>query len=87
MSEELKKIAKGFEPKIMAFVCNWCTYAGADLAGTSHCLAQGVLILYLLLRPLKTARTACSSRVVIQGIVIIRQVTIMLGAGGVHLKT
>ncbi|HBG47112.1 MAG TPA: hydrogenase iron-sulfur subunit [Deltaproteobacteria bacterium] len=26
----------GFEPKIMAFVCNWCTYAGADLAGTSR---------------------------------------------------
>ncbi|HZX36503.1 MAG TPA: hydrogenase iron-sulfur subunit [Thermodesulfobacteriota bacterium] len=25
-----------FEPKIMAFVCNWCTYAGADLAGTSR---------------------------------------------------
>lgn len=20
-----------FEPKIVAFVCNWCTYAGADL--------------------------------------------------------
>lgn len=30
--------AKGeaFEPKIMAFVCNWCTYTGADLAGTSR---------------------------------------------------
>lgn len=25
-----------FEPKIFAFVCNWCTYAGADLAGTSR---------------------------------------------------
>jgi len=25
-----------FEPKIVAFVCNWCTYAGADLAGTSR---------------------------------------------------
>ncbi|MCX7944555.1 MAG: hydrogenase iron-sulfur subunit [Deltaproteobacteria bacterium] len=25
-----------FEPKIMAFVCNWCTYTGADLAGTSR---------------------------------------------------
>ncbi len=22
-----------FEPKIVAFCCNWCTYAGADLAG------------------------------------------------------
>jgi len=35
MSEE-KKETKKFEPKIMAFVCNWCTYAGADLAGTSR---------------------------------------------------
>ena len=26
----------GFEPRIVAFVCNWCTYAGADLAGTSR---------------------------------------------------
>lgn len=25
-----------FEPKIVAFVCNWCTYTGADLAGTSR---------------------------------------------------
>ncbi len=26
----------GFEPKIVAFLCNWCSYAGADLAGTSR---------------------------------------------------
>ena len=26
----------GFEPKIIAFLCNWCTYTGADLAGTSR---------------------------------------------------
>lgn len=25
-----------WEPKIIALVCNWCTYAGADLAGTSR---------------------------------------------------
>ncbi len=25
-----------YEPKIIAFLCNWCTYAGADLAGTSR---------------------------------------------------
>jgi F420-non-reducing hydrogenase iron-sulfur subunit len=25
-----------FEPKVVAFVCNWCTYAGADLTGTSR---------------------------------------------------
>jgi len=25
-----------FEPKIVVFLCNWCSYAGADLAGTSR---------------------------------------------------
>ncbi len=25
-----------FEPSIIAFVCNWCTYTAADLAGTSR---------------------------------------------------
>jgi F420-non-reducing hydrogenase iron-sulfur subunit len=25
-----------FEPFILAFCCNWCSYAGADLAGTSR---------------------------------------------------
>lgn len=25
-----------FEPKIVTFCCNWCSYAGADLAGTSR---------------------------------------------------
>jgi F420-non-reducing hydrogenase iron-sulfur subunit len=24
----------GFEPKIVAFVCNWCSYGGADIAGS-----------------------------------------------------
>lgn len=31
MSEE-----NGFDPKIIGFCCNWCAYAGADLAGTSR---------------------------------------------------
>jgi F420-non-reducing hydrogenase iron-sulfur subunit len=26
----------GFEPKILGFLCNWCSYAGADLAGVSR---------------------------------------------------
>jgi F420-non-reducing hydrogenase iron-sulfur subunit len=26
----------GFEPKIVGFLCNWCAYAGADLAGVSR---------------------------------------------------
>ncbi len=25
-----------FEPKIVGFLCNWCSYAGADLAGTAR---------------------------------------------------
>ncbi len=27
---------ESFEPVIIAFVCNWCTYTAADLAGTSR---------------------------------------------------
>ncbi|HDJ23633.1 MAG TPA: hydrogenase iron-sulfur subunit [Candidatus Aminicenantes bacterium] len=43
-----------FEPKIICFACNWCTSAGADLAGTSRMEYQpnGVII-----------RVMCSSRV------------------------
>jgi F420-non-reducing hydrogenase iron-sulfur subunit len=26
----------GYEPKILGFLCRWCSYAGADLAGTSR---------------------------------------------------
>ncbi len=28
--------SNGFEPRIVAFFCNWCTYLAADLAGTSR---------------------------------------------------
>lgn len=47
MSEE-------FEPNIVAFLCNWCSYAGADLAGTSrtHYLPN-----------VKIIRVMCSGRV------------------------
>ncbi len=34
---ELKKNSeKEWEPEIIAFLCNWCSYAGADLAGVSR---------------------------------------------------
>ncbi|TCO70018.1 coenzyme F420-reducing hydrogenase delta subunit [Marinisporobacter balticus] len=40
MSVEAKETVMGnkneFEPLIVAFCCNWCSYAGADLAGTSR---------------------------------------------------
>ncbi len=29
-------MSESFEPKIIAFFCNWCTYGGADLAGVSR---------------------------------------------------
>ena len=27
---------KNFEPKIVGFLCNWCSYAGADFAGVNR---------------------------------------------------
>ncbi|HIJ17380.1 MAG TPA: hydrogenase iron-sulfur subunit, partial [Thermoplasmata archaeon] len=40
MSSEAKDVhdagGGGFEPKILVFCCNWCSYAGADLAGVSR---------------------------------------------------
>jgi len=36
MKNQQNTMEKEFEPKILAFVCNWCTYAGADLTGTSR---------------------------------------------------
>jgi len=33
---EKKSDVSTFEPKIVAFLCNWCSYAGADLAGVSR---------------------------------------------------
>jgi F420-non-reducing hydrogenase iron-sulfur subunit len=29
-------LATAFEPKIVGFLCRWCSYAGADLAGTNR---------------------------------------------------
>ncbi len=43
-----------FKPLIVAFCCNWCSYAGADLAGTSR-LAYPAEI--------KIIRVPCSCRV------------------------
>ncbi len=33
---DVQQVAEEFEPKILAFLCNWCSYAGADLAGVSR---------------------------------------------------
>ncbi len=29
-------VMEPFKPNIVAFLCNWCAYAGADLAGVSR---------------------------------------------------
>ncbi len=43
-----------FAPKIVVFCCNWCSYAGADLAGTSR----------LKIKPyFRVIRTMCSGRI------------------------
>jgi F420-non-reducing hydrogenase iron-sulfur subunit len=31
-----KMKTQNFEPRIIAFLCNWCTYGAADLAGVSR---------------------------------------------------
>lgn len=31
-----KHMTQGWDPKIVAFLCNWCSYQGADLAGSSR---------------------------------------------------
>ncbi len=48
-AKETARAADGaFEPRIVAFVCNWCTYTGADLAGTSRLpMASNVRIIRL----------------------------------------
>jgi len=43
-----------FEPRILGFLCNWCSYAGADLAGVSR-------ISYP--TNIRIIRTMCSGRV------------------------
>ena len=43
-----------FRPKIVAFCCNWCSYAGADLAGSSRLVYPA---------DVKIIRVPCSCRV------------------------
>jgi F420-non-reducing hydrogenase iron-sulfur subunit len=45
---------KSFEPKILAFLCNWCAYAGADLAGVSRLQYPPTI---------RSIRVMCSGRV------------------------
>lgn len=43
-----------YKPKIIGFLCNWCSYAGADLAGTSR-LKHDISV--------RAVRVMCSGRV------------------------
>jgi F420-non-reducing hydrogenase iron-sulfur subunit len=53
-AELVQVTTNGFEPKIVAFFCNWCTYLAADLAGTSRVkYAPNIRVI----------RTMCSGRV------------------------
>jgi len=36
VSHQPEKPTNGWEPRIIAFFCNWCTYTAADLAGVSR---------------------------------------------------
>jgi F420-non-reducing hydrogenase iron-sulfur subunit len=53
MEEPMEK-NKEFRPKIVGFLCNWCSYAGADLAGSSKLEVNPFL---------SVIRVMCSSRV------------------------
>ena len=43
-----------FNPKIAAFLCNWCSYAGADLAGVGRIQYPATI---------RTIRVPCSGRI------------------------
>jgi F420-non-reducing hydrogenase iron-sulfur subunit len=47
-------MANDFTPNIIGFLCNWCSYAAADLAGSNKLEVPATL---------KTIRVMCSSRV------------------------
>jgi F420-non-reducing hydrogenase iron-sulfur subunit len=54
-AEELSTVESGqWHPRIVAFLCNWCSYAGADLAGVSR-LQYGPNV--------RIIRVPCSARI------------------------
>lgn len=55
-TEEKTKVQTNgkFEPKIVGFLCNWCSYSGADLAGVSRIQSSPNV---------RIIRTMCSGRV------------------------
>ena len=51
---EAKSAEGEWEPKLLVFCCNWCSYAGADLAGVSRLQMP---------TNFRVIRTMCSARV------------------------
>jgi coenzyme F420-reducing hydrogenase delta subunit len=47
-------MSENFQPRIVGFLCNWCSYAGADLAGTSRLKVPANL---------RVVRVPCSGRI------------------------
>ncbi len=54
MKVVVMKDNKDYEPKILAFLCNWCSYAGADLAGVSRLQMPSTV---------RNIRVMCSGRI------------------------
>jgi len=54
MDNDQTKKGNGYNPRIVAFLCNWCTYTGADLAGVSRLKTSPSV---------RIIRTMCSGRV------------------------
>jgi F420-non-reducing hydrogenase iron-sulfur subunit len=52
--QDTKEVQTEFKPKILAFCCNWCAYAGADLAGVSR---------FQMPTDVRVIRVMCSGRV------------------------
>jgi len=59
-----------FEPRILGFLCNWCSYAGADLAGVSR---------FQYPANMRVIRVMCSAR--INPVLVMK--ALMSGADGV----
>ena len=63
-------MAVDFEPRIVGFLCNWCSYAGADMAGTSRIIYPSNI---------RVIRVPCSGR--IDPLLIVK--SFQMGADGV----
>jgi coenzyme F420-reducing hydrogenase delta subunit len=61
-----------FSPKIIGFLCNWCTYAGADLAGVSR---------YQYPTDIRVVRIMCSTR--LDPVILLE--TLLNGADGIFI--